>query len=124
MLDAIGTEILARKEEIGRMLSREEGKTLPEGIGETNRAGQIFKFFAGEALRPGGEKIPSIRPNVDVEIIRAIIRIDFLPERIGVKSGSVCKCICSGQVLPGPCPTEAHWHSFLRTITQPDDCLL
>ena len=39
------------------MLSREEGKTLPEGIGEVARAGQIFKFFGGEALRLAGEKI-------------------------------------------------------------------
>jgi aldehyde dehydrogenase (NAD+) len=34
ILDAIGTEILARKEELGTLLSREEGKTRPEGIGE------------------------------------------------------------------------------------------
>ena len=33
-LDRIGTEILARKDELGRLLSREEGKTLPEGVGE------------------------------------------------------------------------------------------
>src|SRR6516162_6241654 len=39
-------EILARREELGRLLSREEGKTLPEGIGEATRAGQIFDFFA------------------------------------------------------------------------------
>ena len=38
ILDAAGSEILARKDEIGRLLSREEGKTLPEGIGETMRA--------------------------------------------------------------------------------------
>ena len=38
VLDAIGSEILARKEELGRLLSREEGKTLPEGIAETGRA--------------------------------------------------------------------------------------
>ncbi len=43
------TEILARREELGRLLSREEGKTLAEGIGEATRAGQIFDFFAGEA---------------------------------------------------------------------------
>ena len=43
-------EILARKEELGKLLSREEGKTLAEGIGEVTRAGQIFDFFAGEAL--------------------------------------------------------------------------
>jgi len=70
ILDKVGSEILARKDEIGRLLSREEGKTLPEGVGETVRAGQIFKFFAGEALRLAGEKIPSVRPGVDVEITR------------------------------------------------------
>ena len=38
-LDAIGSEILARREELGQLLSREEGKTLAEGIGEAARAG-------------------------------------------------------------------------------------
>lgn len=70
VLDAVGSELLARKDEIGRLLSREEGKTLPEGIGETVRAAMIFKFFAGEALRPGGEMMPSVRPGVGVEIFR------------------------------------------------------
>jgi acyl-CoA reductase-like NAD-dependent aldehyde dehydrogenase len=70
ILDKAGSEILACKDEIGRLLSREEGKTLPEGIGETARAGHIFKFFAGEALRLSGEKVPSVRPGVDVDITR------------------------------------------------------
>ena len=63
-------EILARKDELGRLLSREEGKTLAEGIGETVRAGQIFDFFAGETLRLAGEVLPSVRPNIGVEITR------------------------------------------------------
>lgn len=75
ILDAAGTEILARREELGRLLSREEGKTLPEGIGETVRAGQIFKFFAGEALRLNGELAPSVRPGVTVEITREPIGV-------------------------------------------------
>jgi len=70
ILDRAGNEILARKDELGRLLSREEGKTLGEGVGEAARAGNIFKFFAGEALRPAGEKLPSVRPGVDVEITR------------------------------------------------------
>jgi alpha-ketoglutaric semialdehyde dehydrogenase len=70
ILDQVGSVILARKDEIGKLLAREEGKTLPEGIGETARAGHIFKFFAGEALRLAGEKLPSVRPGVDVEITR------------------------------------------------------
>jgi aldehyde dehydrogenase (NAD+) len=70
LLKKIGDEILARKEDLGRLLAREEGKTLPEAVGEVARAGQIFLFFAGEALRIAGEKIASVRPNVDVEITR------------------------------------------------------
>jgi alpha-ketoglutaric semialdehyde dehydrogenase len=70
ILDAAGSELLARREEIGRLLSREEGKTLPEGIGETHRAAMIFKFFAGEALRTGGEAVASVRPGVGVEVLR------------------------------------------------------
>jgi alpha-ketoglutaric semialdehyde dehydrogenase len=69
-LNKISVEILARKDELGRLLSREEGKTLPEGVGEVIRAGQIFAFFAGEAVRTAGEKIASIRPGVDIEITR------------------------------------------------------
>src|SRR5450830_588213 len=69
-LDKIGTEILARREELGTLLAREEGKTLPEGIGEVTRAGNIFKFFAGECLRLSGEIVPSVRSGVSVEITR------------------------------------------------------
>ncbi len=68
-------EILARKDELGRLLSREEGKTLAEGIGETVRAAQIFDFFAGEALRLTGETLPSVRPGVGVEITREPLRV-------------------------------------------------
>jgi len=70
VLDAAGSEILARRAELGDLLAREEGKTLPEAIGEVVRAGNIFKFYAGEALRPGGEIMPSVRPGVGVEITR------------------------------------------------------
>ena len=70
ILDAVGNEIIARKAELGDLLAREEGKTLPEAIGEVGRAAAIFKFFAGEALRPGGEVLPSVRPGVGVEITR------------------------------------------------------
>jgi aldehyde dehydrogenase (NAD+) len=70
ILKKTADEIMARKDELGRLLSREEGKTLAEGIGETVRAGQIFEFFAGECLRLAGEVIPSVRPNIGVEITR------------------------------------------------------
>lgn len=70
ILDAIGSEILARREELGTLLSREEGKTRPEGIGEVVRAGQVFKFFAGEAVRIPGTLVESVRPGIGVEVTR------------------------------------------------------
>ena len=75
LLDGVGSRLLAERNEIGRLLSREEGKTLAEGIGETARAGQIFKFFAQEALRIEGDALPSVRPGVDVEILREPIGV-------------------------------------------------
>ncbi len=70
LLDAVGTRILARAGEIGRLLSREEGKTLREGIAEATRAGHIFKFHAGQALRIAGEALDSPRAGVGVTVHR------------------------------------------------------
>jgi acyl-CoA reductase-like NAD-dependent aldehyde dehydrogenase len=66
----VGSELLARKDELGLLLAREEGKTLAEAVAEVARAGQIFKFFAGEALRLAGEKLASVRPDVEVDVTR------------------------------------------------------
>lgn len=70
LLDRIATLIEARATEIGTMLAREEGKILPEAVAETRRAAQIFRFFAGEALRIPGQALASVRAGVDVEITR------------------------------------------------------
>jgi aldehyde dehydrogenase (NAD+) len=70
VLDRAGSEILARREELGRLLAREQGKPVADGIAEAGRAGAIFKFFAGEAVRAGGDKIDSVRPGVEVEVTR------------------------------------------------------
>ena len=83
VLDAIGSEILARKNELGRLLAREEGKTLPEAIAEAARAGQIFKFFAGEALRIPGEHRSSVRSSIDVDVTRepvGVVGVDHAVE--------------------------------------------
>jgi alpha-ketoglutaric semialdehyde dehydrogenase len=70
ILDAAGDEILKRRQELGELLAREEGKTLAEGVMEAARAGQLFKFFAGETVRFGGERMPSVRPGIEVDITR------------------------------------------------------
>lgn len=74
-LDRIGSELISRKDELGTLLAREEGKIRAEGIAEVTRAGQIFKFFAGECLRSGGELVPSLREGATVEITREPVGI-------------------------------------------------
>ena len=69
-LDRIGNELLARNAELADLLAREEGKALADAAGEVLRAAHIFKFFAGEALRVGGELLGSTRPGMSVEICR------------------------------------------------------
>ncbi len=75
VLSTAAQEVAARADDLGRLLSREEGKTLREGIAEVVRASQILDFFAGETLRLSGEIIPSTRPGVGVEITREPIGV-------------------------------------------------
>jgi aldehyde dehydrogenase (NAD+) len=70
VLVAIGTELMARAEEIGHLLSREEGKPLAEGKGEVYRAGQFFTYFAGEVLRQHGDLAESVRPGIEIDVRR------------------------------------------------------
>ncbi len=70
VLEAAGLELAARADELGEQLAREEGKPRAEAVGEVTRASQIFRFFAGEALRIAGEHQRSVRPGVDVDVLR------------------------------------------------------
>ena len=75
VLDKAGALVMERRETLGRLLSREEGKTLAEGIGETVRAGRILKYFAGEALRLHGQNLPSVRPGVEIQTYRQAVGV-------------------------------------------------
>jgi len=103
VLSKTAHEIFARKEELGRLLSREEGKTLPEGIGEVTRAGQIFEFFAGEALRLSGETVPSVRPGVGVEVTREAVGVVGIITPwnfpIAIPAWKIAPAICYGNTI-------------------------
>ena len=75
VLDRAGTLLMERREQIGRLLSREEGKTLAEGVGETARAARILKYFAGEALRVHGQNLASVRPGVEIQTYRQAVGV-------------------------------------------------
>ncbi len=67
------------------------------------RAGNIFKFFAGECLRLSGDYLPSVRPGVNVEVTR---------EALGVV-GLITRGTSRSRSLPGkslrPWPTATAW---------------
>ncbi len=69
-LDMIGRELMDRSEELGTLLSREEGKPLAEGKGEVFRAGQFFTYYAAEVLRQIGENADSVRPGIEIDVRR------------------------------------------------------
>lgn len=70
VLNAIGNEMMTRAEELGTLLSREEGKPLAEGKGEVYRAGQFFTYYAAECLRQIGENADSVRPDIEIDVRR------------------------------------------------------
>jgi len=51
-----------QKEELARLLTREEGKALKDALGEVQRSINIMEFMAGEARRLTGETLPSELP--------------------------------------------------------------
>jgi NAD-dependent aldehyde dehydrogenases len=75
VLQAIGDELISRCDELGTLLSREEGKPFAEGRGEIYRAGQFFQYFAAEVLRQIGDNAASVRPGVSVEVTREAVGV-------------------------------------------------
>lgn len=70
LLAKVAAEMFARRNELGELLAREEGKLRAEGIGEVTRASQVVQFFAGESIRLAGAKLPALRAGVDLEVTR------------------------------------------------------
>ncbi|PYQ19755.1 MAG: aldehyde dehydrogenase family protein, partial [Acidobacteria bacterium] len=53
----------AEKEQLARLLTREEGKTVKESLGEIQRTINILEYIAAEGRRIGGQTVPSELPS-------------------------------------------------------------
>ena len=93
-LMGIGQEMMARADDLGELLSREEGKPFAEGRGEVYRAGQFFTYYAAEVLRQIGDNADSVRDGVEVDVRREAVErwalwrlcrpgTSRLPQRLG-----------------------------------------
>jgi aldehyde dehydrogenase (NAD+) len=60
----------ARKEEIARTMTREEGKTLSESRGEVQKSINLLEYYAGLSFRIEGRTSPSEMPNTFVYTLR------------------------------------------------------
>ena len=115
VLDKAGSLIMERAAVIGRLLAREEGKTLPEGIGETMRAARILKYFAGEALRVHGQNLASTRPGVEIQTYRQAVGVFGLITPwnfpIAIPAWKIAPAIAFGNTVvikpAGPTPATA-----------------
>lgn len=122
VLDKAGSLIMERAKDLGALLSREEGKTLPEGTGEVMRAARIFKYFAGEALRRHGQALESTRPGIDVTTHREAVGVFGLITPwnfpIAIPAWKTAPALAFGNtvVLKPATPTPAIAHALAAII--------
>ncbi len=122
----IGNELMARAEELGALLAREEGKPLAEGKGEVYRAGQFFTYYAAECLRQIGENADSVRPNIEIDVRRepvgvvAVISPWNFPT--ATASWKIAPALCYGNaVVWKPANiTPASAHALTKIIAKQD----
>jgi aldehyde dehydrogenase (NAD+) len=124
VLDKAGSLIMDRAKELGALLSREEGKTLPEGTGEVMRAARILKYFAGEALRRHGQTLNSTRPAIDVATYREAVGVFGLitpwnfPIAIPAWKSAPALAFGNTVVLKPATPTPAIAHAFAQILLE------
>lgn len=63
------------KEELGRLVTREMGKVLAEGLGDVQEAIDMAYYMAGEGRRLSGETVPSELPFKDCKSVRVSIGV-------------------------------------------------
>ncbi len=67
--------LVKRKEVLGKMVTREMGKILKEGLGDVQEAIDMTYYMAGEGRRLCGETVPSELPNKDAKSVRVPVGV-------------------------------------------------
>ncbi|MDE2498952.1 MAG: NAD-dependent succinate-semialdehyde dehydrogenase [Alphaproteobacteria bacterium] len=67
--------MLRNEEDLGRLMTAEQGKPLPEARGEIRYAASFVRFFAEEARRVYGETIPSPKGDARIVVLRQPIGV-------------------------------------------------
>ncbi|KKB77827.1 succinate-semialdehyde dehydrogenase [Devosia soli] len=67
--------MIENKEDLGRILTREQGKPLAEAIGEIAYGASFIEWFAEEARRVYGDLIPGHRPDARIMVMKQPIGV-------------------------------------------------
>jgi len=107
LLRALAREVDARRDEIARAVTREQGKPLDEARGEVSKVARTFEFYAAEAVRILGQTIPNEEPGflslVEKEalgVAAAIAPWNYPVELIGWKLGAALAAGCTLVIKP------------------------
>lgn len=89
-----------RKLELGKLVTREMGKVLSEGLGDVQEAIDMAYYMAGEGRRLSGETVPSELPNKDCKSVRVPIGTFSLITPwnfpIAIPAWKIFPCLVSG----------------------------
>lgn len=110
LLHKLADLLLANQEELGRILTTEQGKPLAEAKGEIGASAAYVRWFAEEARRLYGETIPSPWPDrrilvtkEPVGVVAAITPWNFpssmLSRKIGAALAAGCTVVCKPSEL-------------------------
>ncbi|KAJ7146040.1 succinate-semialdehyde dehydrogenase [Mycena epipterygia] len=96
-------------DDLGRLITLENGKTLTEGKGENAYSASFVEWFAEEAVRTYGEQIPSPFPNVrnvaikqPIGVVAILTPWNFPSAMITRKLGAALAAGCTSVIKPPP----------------------
>ena len=101
-LRKIGDLVLENKEELGRILTSEQGKPLAEATGEVGFAASFFHFFSEECKKPEGEVISASAPGKQFFTVREPLGVAAMvcPWNfpIGMPARKIAAALASGNI--------------------------
>ncbi|EUC70036.1 succinate-semialdehyde dehdyrogenase [Alcanivorax sp. 97CO-5] len=99
--------MIEHQDDLGRLMTLEQGKPLPEAKGEIAYSASFLKWFAEEARRAYGDTIPASKPGQQIVVIKqpigvtaAITPWNFPSSMITRKAGAALAAGCTMVVKP------------------------
>lgn len=91
------------KNKLGRLVTREMGKILPEGLGDVQEAIDMAYYMGGEGRRLSGETVPSELPDKDAKSFRVPVGVFALITPwnfpVAIPAWKICPALMAGNTV-------------------------